>query len=518
MPKSTPETPSRRPAAFVALAFEDGPAAPPKQRQLYDQIRAHVLSGRLAAGMRLPATRGLAGELGCSRNTVLSAYEQLLAEGYLTGAHGSGTYVSQVLPDQFLAVGARAAASLDDAGPGLPRPALSRRGQALARPQIQARGPRDAFMLGPDTARFPFEVWGRMLGRTWRRPRIDLLGYGDPAGYRPLREAIAEYVRSARGLRCEWRQILITSGVQQALDLVVRALLDPGDAVWCEDPGYRGFRGPLSAAGARVAAVPVDGEGLSVTAGRARAPEARLAVVAPSHQFPLGVVMTLGRRLELLDWARTAKAWILEDDYDSEYRYAGRPLAALQGLDAARGTDGHGTARGGGGRVIYAGSFSKVMFPSLRIGYLIAPEDLIAPLTRVRAALEDHPSSVIQPALAAFIAEGHFAGHVRRMRAHYAARQEALLSAARRHLDGLLDVAPDEAGMHLVARFSPVLAACLSDTEAETRAWAAGITVSALSNYAIEKPTAPGLLLGYAAVPEARLLDAARSLAKTLEA
>ncbi len=504
----------RRPVpSFVPLTLETGAGAGPKHRQLYDQIRGHVLSGRLAGGARLPATRTLAREIGCSRNTVLSAYELLLAEGYLAGARGSGTFVSPVLPDRFLTVTPPAPPSPPAAKGGAARPALSVRGRALAGQIAPPRGPAGAFMLGPDATRFPFDVWGRMLGRTWRRPDPALLRYGDPAGHRPLREAIAGYLRAARALNCDWRQVVITSGAQQALDLVARALLDPGDAVWCEDPGYAGLRGPLIAAGARIAAVAVDAQGLSVASGRAKAPTARLAVVAPSHQFPLGVVMSLGRRLELLDWARAADAWILEDDYDSEYRYAGRPLAALQSLDAARGT---GTSSETG-RVIYAGTFSKVTFPSLRIGYLVVPDTLVEPVIRVRAALDDHPSAVVQPALAAFIGEGHFSAHVRRMRTRYAARQEALIAAAHRWLDGALILAPDEAGLHLVARMTPALAERMSDKQAAARA-AAGINVFALSGYAAEARCDPALLLGYAAVPEDKIESSVRALARALGA
>ncbi len=493
---------------FVPLTLVAGAKAGAKHRQLYNQIRGHVLSGRLAGGVRLPATRSLARDLGCSRNTVLSAYDLLLAEGYLAGSRGSGTYVSRLLPDPFMAL----AAGVEAAGPkshGGGSATLSARGRALAKIGFRPRGPVGAFMLGPDVSQVPFDVWGRILGAAWRRPVPALPHSGDPAGYRPLREAIAEYLRATRALSCDWRQVMITSGAQQALDLVARALLDPGDAVWCEDPGYAGLRGPLIAAGARLVQIPVDDQGLSVAEGRDRAPKARLAVVAPSHQFPLGVVMSLGRRLELLNWARSAGAWILEDDYDSEYRYAGRPLAALQGLEADSGD--------GAGRVIYAGTFSKVMFPSLRLGYLVVPKDLIEPLTQVRAALDDHPSAVVQPVLAAFIAEGHFSAHVRRMRRHYAARQEALLEAARRWLDGKLLLSPDEAGLHLVARLTPALGRRMSDTQAAARAAGAGVAVSALSGYAVEAQCDPGLLLGYAAVQEDAIEDSVIRLAKALD-
>jgi GntR family transcriptional regulator/MocR family aminotransferase len=302
--------------------------------------------------------------------------------------------------------------------------------------------------------------------------------------------------------------VLITSGAQQAVDLAARLLLSAGDRVWIEDPGYRGLRGPLTAAGLEVVPITVDDEGLSLQAGLERAADARLAVVAPSHQYPLGRAMTLARRLELLDWAAERGAWILEDDYDSEYRYGGRPLAALQGLDARR--------PDGGGRVIYLGSFSKVMFPSLRLGYLVVPPPVAEAFVRARAALDDHPSAIVQPALAAFIEEGHFAAHVRRMRTLYARRQQVLLAAGRRHLGGLLKLEPDDAGMHLLARLAPALARRMTDREAAGRAEAAGIAVSPLSSYFMEGPGAQGLLLGYAGVPDTEIHDGVRRLAKAL--
>src|SRR5262249_19536013 len=266
-----------------------------------------------------------------------------------------------------------------------------------------------------------------------------------------------------------------------------RLLLDPGDRVWLEDPGYAGVREVLRASGATLVPVPVDDEGLSVEAGARKAPDARLVCVAPSHQYPLGTVVTLGRRLELLAWARWAGAWVIEDDYDSEFRYAGRPLAALQGLDED-------------GRVIYVGSFSKVLFPSLRLGYLVAPPGLVDAFIAARSTLDDHAAMTAQPALAAFIAEGHFAAHIRRARKLYAARQTALLAAADRHLQGSLDLSPASAGMHLIAGLAPRLAARMDDRLAASRAAAHGITVAPLSAFHMAAPRRQGLLLGYAGV------------------
>ncbi len=492
-------------AALLALGL-DARAPLPLQRQLYDQLREAVLAGRLAPGTRLPASRGLARELGCSRNTVLGAIEQLVAEGYLEGRVGSGTYVSGVLPEDLLAAKAR--------GAGKPRPpaqsrGLSARGLALAG-VLQPRPPRHkAFVAGlPDLDAFPFDLWGRALARTWRHPPRALLSHGDPAGYLPLRRAIVAYLKAVRAVDCAPEQVVITSGAQQALDLAARALLEPGDEVWLEEPGYPGLRGALVANGARLVPVPVDAEGLSLDAGRRLAPAARMAVVTPSHQYPLGVTMTLSRRLALLDWARAGGAWILEDDFDSEYRYAGRPLAALQGLDAAEGP----------GCVLYLGSFSKVLFPSLRLGYLVVPPGLVEAFLRVRSAVDDHPSATVQPALAAFIEEGHFAAHVRRMRGLYAERQAAMVAAIARHLDGLLTVAPDPAGLHLVAGLGPELAARRSDAEIEGRAAAADLTAFALSSFFLGPPGRQGLLLGYAALTEREIDSGVERLAKVLEA
>jgi GntR family transcriptional regulator/MocR family aminotransferase len=383
---------------------------------------------------------------------------------------------------------------------------LSQRGRAIAGLRRRQHGRERAFMPGiPETEDFPFDIWTRLNSRLWRHPSAELLRLGAPAGQRGLREAIARYLTTFRGIACDWQQVIITSGAQQGLDLVIQMLLEPADEVWTEEPGYPGLRGPLIAAGASSVPVPLDDEGLSVEAGRRLAPGARAAIVTPSHHYPLGTTLSLARRLELLDWARESGAWILEDDYDSEYRYAGRPLASLLGLAAGRGE---------AGRVIYIGSFSKVLFPSIRTGYLVVPESLVDPVTAALSALGAQTTALIQPVLAAFIDEGHFATHVRRMRRLYAARQEALVDAAQRHLSDHLDVPPDDAGLHLMAWLKAPLAKKLGDRGAAEAAASVGIAVSPLSEYYAGTPDRQGLLLGYAAVPEEEIESGAQRLAR----
>jgi GntR family transcriptional regulator/MocR family aminotransferase len=488
----------RRGPVLLTLALD--PKAPaPLFRQVYDGLRTAILAGRLTPGTRLPASRGLARELNVARNTVLNAYEQLLAEGYLEGRLGSGTYVPHALPDDLLRAGPP---PVRDRPPAGTRRSLSRRGTALARARVsvaQTAPKLRPFRPGvPSFDDFPFELWGRLVARRWRRPPPELLSYGDPAGYRPLREAIATHVQVARAVRCTADQVVIVTGSQQGLDLTARVLLDPGESAWIEDPLYPGTRGAFQGADVRFVPVPVDRDGLDVAAGAARCPDARLAYVTPSHQYPLGVVMSLPRRLALLDWARRAGAWVLEDDYDSEFRYSGRPLAALQGLDRD-------------GRVIYLGTFSKVLFPSLRLGYLIVPPDLVDAFTAARAAADRFACTLTQAVVADFIAEGHFARHVRRMRTLYAARQEALVRAARRELGGFVEVEPSEAGLHLLGW----LADGLDDQEVSAAAGAAGIEAPPLSRYRLE-PGRGGLMLGYAAYDVRPIREGVRRLAEVL--
>jgi GntR family transcriptional regulator / MocR family aminotransferase len=492
-----PPAPKRARAAYLASIAVDPAAAEPLYRQLFFNMRDAILAGRLKPGARLPATRSFAGDLGVSRNTVVTAFDQLLAEGYIEGRVGAGTYVSRVLPEELLA-----ARRVDLAlKPRQKPPRLSKRGAKLAAIQQGRTAPPKPFSARmPELEAFPFDDWARLLSRRWRHPPRQFLVDGDPAGYRPLRDAIAHYLGAARAVRCDPAQIMIVSGSQQALDIATRALIDPGDSVWIEEPGYAGTVGALIAAEADLAPIPIDAEGLDVTAGRRRAPNARLACVSPSHQYPLGVAITLRRRLELLDWARSADAFILEDDYDSEYRYAGRPLTPLRELDSD-------------GRVIYLGSLSKVMFPGLRIGYMVIPEGLVDAFRAIRRLVDFHPSSVPQAALADFIADGYLASHIRRMRTLYAERQAVMVAAAAEALEGILALPADDAGMHLVG----YLQGDAPDDKAAARCAAdSGIVASALSGYYRETPDRCGLVLGYAGVPTADIEPNIAELARAL--
>jgi GntR family transcriptional regulator/MocR family aminotransferase len=482
-----------------------GPASTNRlYRQVYERVRQAILCGNLAPGARVPSTRALAEQLGTARNTVLTAYEQLLAEGYLTGQLGSGTYVCGSLPEQSL-YAAPLPRSESSSSAALP-PSLSRRGAGLATiPGFLSRDQESAcaFRHGlPAIDAFPCDLWGRLTARLWRRKPSHLLAYGDAAGYRPLREALAAYLGTSRGVQCHPDQVIVVSGSKQALDLSARMLLDPGDAVWIEDPGYPGARGAFLAAGARVIPVPVDGEGFDLSAAAAAAPgrgRVRIAYVTPARQYPLGMTMSMARRLALLEWARQANAWIVEDDYDSEYRYAGRPLAALQGIDNHD-------------RVIYVGTFSKVLYPALRLGYVVLPRSLADAFVRARSVTDSHSPTLVQAVLAEFLSAGHFARHVRRMRRLYAERQEIMLRAASRDLAGLLEVEPSDAGMHLIGWLS----VSAKDQAVARQAAAEGIIVTPLSSLALRCPQRPGLLLGFTAINARTIREGVRRLAMVL--
>lgn len=479
----------------------------PLERQLYTQLRDAILRGQVRPGWRIPSTRILAGELECSRNTVVGAVELLLAEGYLVGKQGSGTFVAQMLPDELITTGTRTSAlhHEDDTV----QLELSKRGETMAGYAELRPLKNRPFDIGvPDIEFFPFPLWGRLLAKVWRHPQKELLSYGAPGGYLGLRQQITDYLRQSRGVSCEPGQVFVTSGAQQAFDFLGRMLLDPGDSVWVEDPGYIGSRGALASAGANIVPVEVDDEGINIRSVSRNSARIRAAVVTPSHQFPLGVVMSLQRRLELLNWAEKANAWIIEDDYDSEYRYSGPPLTSLQGLSAG--------PTNGKGRVIYVGSFSKVLFPGLRLGYMILPLQIADKFSRGRRVLDSQYPSTAQPVIAEFLREGHFLTHVRRMRKLYEGRQKVLRESVETHMGDLVNMPPHDAGMHLIAYFKPNLSQKMDDREAARRAVAAGVYPRPLSEFYIRRSPVQALLLGYSGMKDAQIRKAVTQLSEAL--
>lgn len=460
-------------------------------RQLYLALRERILDGRLAGRTRLPASRDLADLLGISRNTVTRAFDQLYAEGYIEGRVGAGTFVAD-LRQPAAAVAAPAALPGPPPGPAL---------QLLAEHRLNPRpdGPPRAFRVGvPAFDMFPFETWARLMARFWRRPPAEVLGYGDPAGDRRLRELVAAYLRSSRGLACEPEQVLITCGSQQAISLCAQLLLQPGERVAIENPGYRAAGHAFAVAGGRLCGVPVDAEGLDTAALEALG-ACRLAYVTPSHQYPTGVTLSLARRLELLAWAERHDAWVIEDDYDGEYRYRGVPLAPLASLDRQ-------------GRVLYVGTFCKIAFPGLRLGYLVLPQALVEPFAQRRALDMRHSEAGSQAVMAEFIAAGHFQRHVRRMRGAARARRDALLQGWPAP-PGCAPLPVVEAGLHL----SVAVDSLARERELIAQAASVGVEINALSGYWLPDSTTPeearaGLVLGFAAVPEAQIAEALSAL------
>lgn len=471
----------------------------PLHRQLYDQLREAILTGRLEPGRRIPATRTLARELDISRTTVLTAVRRLMVEGFLEARVGAGTWVSESIEEELRGHQDRR----DSDEPTGPRPTSERadRLHGLTASVPTSWAPARPFQVGvPALDAFPGDGWARLVGRRWRRASGTDLGYADRTGSRALREAIAEYVGLSRGVTGGPDRILVTSGSQVGLALTAQTLLDPGDTAWMEDPGYGGARGALVAAGARTVPVPVDGDGLDVEAGRRTEEEARLAYVTPSHQFPLGVTLSLERRLALLRWAEERGGWVLEDDYDSEYRYEGRPLLSLQGLDDAD-------------RVVYMGTFSKTLFPGLRLGFLVLPGDLVEKFAAARYFLDHHPPVPHQEALAEFIRGGDLARHVRRMREVYRERREALVEALEARLGGCLTVLGDRTGLHVTARFLELR----DDEEVEATARDRGLGLLALSPFYERETALSGLVLGFGGTPVEETGPAVEKLARVLE-
>lgn len=475
-----------------ALGIElSEPSGLPLTRRLYRALRAWIQAGRLASGSRLPSSRRLARELGVGRNTLLEAIDQLVAEGFLMTRPGAGTFVAD-LP--FGGVETPPEASPEKAASA----SLSARGERLLRACGASHGHHEAFPPGvPALDRFPRELWQRLLRRHQRRLPEAWLDYRAEGGVAALREALCDYLRLSRSVRCRPEQVLVVQGAQQGFELVARLLGDPGDAVWMEEPGYGGARACFEAAGLEAVPVPVDGEGLDPGRVPAATAAPRLIYVTPSHQYPSGVTMSLARRLALLEAAERHGAWIVEDDYDSEFRYGQRPVAALQGLAEAA-------------RVIYVGTLSKVLYPGLRLGYLVLPEALVEPFRRANARLHREAQYPVQAALAEFIAAGHFARHVRRMRDCYRRRQALLRRALAPAVARGLVLSEGRAGMHLVAWLDDL------DLEATLveRGEAHGITLTPLSSHYLEAPGRPGLVLGYAGTRDDEILRAGRWLAE----
>ena len=487
---------TKRASAF-RLTLPPRESGTPAYRWLYSALRGEILEGRLRPKTQVPATRDLAEQYGLSRGTIVSAFEQLKSEGYVEGSVGSGTYVSAVLPDALLQVARKTSVTAPT------RRHQRRPGSEYARrvslfPGYEIR-PSRAFRANlPAVNLFPTTLWAQLVARRWRSAPASLLVGCDAMGYAPLRQAVADYLGLSRGVQCVPEQVAIVSGVQEALDLVARLFLNPGERVCMEDPGYPGAAIVFQAVGAKISAARVDGEGMKMRDASLRG--ARLVYVTPGHQFPLGTTMSLARRLELLEWARKSGALIFEDDYDSEYRYSGRPVPAMQGLDR-------------NGLVLFAGSFSKVMFPSLRLGYLVIPPDLLDRFAATISVTSRHAPLPEQAVLCDFINQGHFGRHLRRMREVYAERLAVLLDSARKRLAGLLEISNIEAGLQTVGW----LPNGISGEAAAEAAAKRDVDVIPLSWYSRGRLTRDGLQLGFAAVDAREIRRGVQELAIALE-
>ncbi|MEM6325631.1 MAG: PLP-dependent aminotransferase family protein [Bacteroidota bacterium] len=495
-------TTHRRPPLLEVLASGLAPEPPlgtPLYLRLHALVRGLILNEHLDAGQRLPSSRTLARDLGISRTTVELAYHELVADGFVERRRGSGTYVVDLLPRRPTRLGEG-----QDPRHAAPLPALSRRGQhALRAPRFRDAPGRPvgfAACLPSDDA-FPFTVWNDVLRDVLLRYGRDLQQSTPLRGNPDLRRAIADHLARTRRVRCTPEQILIVGSTQQALVLVAHLLLDPGDAVWMEDPGYLGARAVFQALGAHLVPVPVDEEGLHVAVGLRSAPEARLAYVTPSHQYPTGSTLSSERRMALLAWATEAGAWIIEDDYDSEFRHVGRPLAPLQSADERH-------------RVIYIGTFNKALFPGLRLAYMVLPDGLEGAMERLVETMGGQPPTLIQTTMARFMADGHFAAHLRRTRETYRARRAVLLEAAAEHLGETVTLGPSETGLHVCV----TLPAGTDDLALAARAEAAGLHVPPLSPCYLTAPASPGVILGYAAVDERAIRRGVGQLAEMLSA
>ncbi len=475
----------------------DSDAPVPLHRQLYEELRQAILTGRLSRGKRIPSTRLLAKSLGISRTTVTVAYEQLLSEGYLETTVGSGTFVCSQLPDELL----NSAAINSSPEESHPPVKLSNYGAILANTEIpyyQEPNLPISFRYGqPSIDQFPLKLWRKLLSRHCSA-NLDWLNYPtDAGGYKPLREAIACYLSRSRAVQCEPDQIIITSGSQQALDLVTRLLIAPGDGIALEEPGYPGARYTFLMQGAKLYPVPVDESGLVIEKLTNYSKKSiKLIYITPSHQFPTGAVLSLPRRLELLVWAQKMGIMIIEDDYDSEYRYGERPIPALQGLDHSN-------------SVLYIGTFSKMLFPSLRIGYLVVPQHLVSLLTRAKWLTDRHSPLLEQKVLVDFLNEGHLESYIRRMRTHYNQLRQILVQTLKTYFDQQVTILGEKAGIHLMVR----LKTKLSDEEIIHRAAEVGVSMVTAQPYYLKNKPKGEFIFGYAQLTSAQIQEGIGKLA-----
>jgi GntR family transcriptional regulator/MocR family aminotransferase len=486
-------------ATFLPPIALDHRKKAPIYRQLYDWFRTSIAGGQLRPGQRVPSSRGLAAELKVSRIPVLGAYEQLHAEGYLETFKGAGTCVARSIPDETSLAGRKGTAGKPEKlGPRR----ISRRAIALTRVPPQSwLNNLGAFRVSlPALDHFPIDIWSKLVSRHSRKASRAIMAYGDAMGYMPFREAIAEYLGTVRAVRCESSQILVTTGSQQGLQITAQVLLNAKDKVWMEEPGYPGALQAFMTSGAEVIPIPVDQEGINVKSTIRRGGSARAVYITPSHQYPMGMTMSATRRMQLLNWAENSGSWIIEDDYDSEYRFGSRPIASLQGLDA-------------NARVIYIGTLSKVMFPALRLGYVAVPKDLVPAFSAARDAADIFSSTLYQAVMTEFIREGHFARHIRRMRMLYMERRTALVNAIGNQMGDMLEVIGAEAGMHLVA----LLPRGVNDVGVAKRAAQLGISAMPLSTCYRTPPSRGGLILGYGGTSTHQIQEGVRILKSILK-
>lgn len=484
-------------ASFPGLLLKKGKI----KEQFHQVLKELILNGQLKSGTKLPSSRTFSEMMSISRNSVISGFERLVDEGYLMTKKGSGTYVSAIIPDEMIHIRPiQHQHHVDDENADLNINPNMKIMLSNWRKSSPYKGHNLTFNIGVGcTDLFPHELWGRLLGRTWRQFRDQDWKLNEPLGFRPLRLAIADYVRTTRGLNCNEEQIVIVNGTQQAMNLAAQVLLQKGDEVWLDEPGYDGALGVFTAMGAKVCPVISDKFGMDISYGIKHWPNAKMIFTSPSHQFPLGGTLSLSRRMALLDWAAENKTWIFEDDYNSEFRYTAPPIQALQGLDTQH-------------RVIYAGSFSKMMFPEFRLGFLVIPNKLIESFKVAKYYADTRTSYLEQATLAAFISEGHYARHVRRVRKACYERQGVVIEAIQCNLPASIRVEPTDSGIHIVCWLSD----SLNEQDIIDKCRQVGLGAQPLSRYCQTRPTDQAILLGFAAHSPSELVAGIKTLAQII--